>query len=210
MLQLGASHRIAELARGVILAMIIDKLKWTLVTLTLALGIVIGSGVTVRAFGFQRESQQKDPVPRSQEKGNAARQGLESDMANEELADQLEEHRIDAELLEIENETLTQAMRRNLEAIRRLETGSGGTRSGQSDDLKKMVDELIIRGEEMKQDFVKKRRTLAQLKRQIARESKALRSPESKNPDLAEIGRRLRALEEKVDQIAESLSRPAR
>ena len=119
-----ASLRVSTLTRGVVLAMIFDKLKWTLATLTVAAVILVGAGVGLRAFASQHEPT----TPQRPGHSGAARvqvvkaEGTQVAAEREKAADQLEEHRTEAELLEMETSALASSIKRNIESIKQIET----------------------------------------------------------------------------------------
>ncbi len=68
------------------------------------------------------------------------------------------------------------------------------------------VRSLKSQVEDRQATYLKKRLELARLKRQIARESKALDQPVREKADLTEMTQRLGALEKKVEKILQLLS----
>jgi hypothetical protein len=62
----------------------------------------------------------------------------------------------------------------------------------------------------MTRNYTESRLQLARLKRQIAREARALDQPEMEEPEAADLGRRIDTLESKVDQVLQKLSKDPR
>ena len=194
--------------------MIVDKLKWTLATLTVASVILVAAGAGLRALAGQGESKRTQGQERPAVAAGTQVVKHEAPQAEEErekAANQVEEHRSEAELLEMETSALASAIKRNIGAIKEIETTPNlGTPSGINDNTAKYIEQLSERGQEMRKAYLTKRLKLAQLKRQIDRESKGLNEPVSEKSELAEMNQRLRALEAKIDQLVESLTKTPR
>lgn len=222
------SLRISSLAQGVIFTMLINKLKWTILTLAASSLMVVAAGTGLRAVASQAEKKAGGENARHGGSEALKRQdhvrtkaipitpGKTEIEANEELADRLEKHRVDAELLEIKTQSLKSALLRNMQMIRQFEgqagvrgMSGGGTpaeRSKVEENNERMRENLIDRSERMTHEYKEARLELARLKRQIARESKALEQPPTET-DLASLNRRLETLESKVDQILQKFSK---
>jgi len=128
----------------------------------------------------------------------------------------LERHRVEVELLEIKLQGLKSVLQRNLSMIRQFEsnpTGIPGLGAGlggiPADQRAKMLDQLKVRSEDMSEEYKENRLQLARLKRQIARDSKALDQPPTET-DPTSLNRRIESLESKVDQILQILSKEPR
>ena len=139
----------------------------------------------------------------------------------EARANSLEELRVKAELIEMETALLKQSIQQSARTVNQYEKWGWGTHGknargpgdalgggmggglSNEDSLKGAMKKL----EEEQATYLIKRLELARLKRQIARESKALDQPVGAKADLAEINQRLGALETKVEKILERLSK---
>jgi hypothetical protein len=208
--------------------MLINKLKWTVVTLTASSLVLVAVGTGMRAIASQVEKKagvenvkQESEFPKHVDyfkkilpPASLVAGKLEFE-ANESLADRLEEEMVEAELLETKTEALRSVILNNLQTIRQYEStptsqrasfgGLGGVVQAEIPDrIRELKDQTEITTHRYKED----RLQLARLKRRIARETKALDQPTTVT-DPASINRRLESLESKVDQILKLLDRPA-
>ena len=228
LLEHSVSLRISSLVHGVIFTMLINKLKWTVLALAASSLMVVAVGTGLRAVASQAEKKGGGDSVRQAGSEALKRQdhvrtkaipitpGKTESEANEELADRLEKHRVDAELLEIKTQSLKSALQRNMQMIRQFEGQSGTQRmSGggtpadrikNEENYHRTYEDLIDRTESMTHKYKEARLELARLKRQIARESKALEQPPTET-DPAGLNRRLQTLESKVDEILQKLSK---
>ena len=117
---------------------------------------------------------------------------------------------MEAELLELETTALAFAIKHNIETVKRIESSGNLEAAGTQDPTVKYLEQLAKHGEDMRLTYLDKRLKLGRLKRQIARESKALNEPAREKADLTEMSHRLQALEAKVDQILEALPKAQR
>ena len=136
--------------------------------------------------------------------------------ANEDLADRLERNKVDAELLELRTQALKSAIQHNMQLSRSWESspesGQMGYSGGGTPEERKNIENnrmmnlhnLQKRIEHQAEEYKESRLQLARLKRQIARESKALDQPATES-DPASLSRRIETLESKLDQILQIL-----
>ncbi len=229
-LEHGVSLRVSSIVQGVIFSMLINKLKWTVLALTASSLLLVGAGTGLRAIASQ--AGKKAAVENVQQKPdlNKVYLGKAKSIlppvdpvavqikidANEEAADRLEGHRVEAELLEIKVATLKSALKSNLVSIHQAEMSSvnqllfPGTNGGvKPADVPKVIEELKHQNESLSVRYEKSVLTLARLKRQIARDSKALDQPPT-DTDPTSLNRRIESLESKVDQILQILSKEPR
>jgi RNA polymerase sigma factor (sigma-70 family) len=229
LLEQSVSLRVSTLVQGVILTMLIEKLKWTLLALTASSLLLVVAGTGLRAIASQAEkkvdvdnvrqrkqefSKQIDYAPT---KASLPRAGLVAGKneieAYEKDADRLERHRVEAELLEIQLAALKSRIKDNLENIKLYESnpqliagfGGGVMTAGGAKNL----DELSSQTDKMTRNYTESRLQLARLKRQIAREARALDQPATET-DPAGLNRRFETLESKVDQILQRLPKDSR
>ncbi len=154
LLERGVSMRVSSLVQGVIFTMLFNKLKWTVLALAASSLMVVAAGTGLRAIAGQ--GAKKGGIPNFQQKAdpfrphdvpkagtNNAAEAAKI-LAVEERAESLEQHKVDAELLEIKTQSLKAAIQNNLQAIQQYESGdypTGGLMSGQIND-----PELSARG----------------------------------------------------------------
>jgi hypothetical protein len=128
----------------------------------------------------------------------------------ENKALEIEELRVEAELLEIEVAHLRAKFPVVIQSLAQLEYGPQyeGIPEEQRAEREKIerhwaegVDRSRKRLENDKRSYREKRMKLVQLKRQIARESKALGEMDESIPSASDIVRRLDRLETKIDQL---------
>jgi RNA polymerase sigma factor (sigma-70 family) len=225
LLEQSVSLRVSTLVQGVILTMLIEKLKWTLLALTASSLLLVVAGTGLRAIASQTEKKANVENSR-QQKPDFSKQTAKASMPptvpvagkveiepNEEDADRLERHRVEAELLEIQLAALKSRIKSNVETIKQYESnphliagfGGGGKTAGGA----KYLDELSSQTDKMTRNYTESRLQLARLKRQIAREARALDQPVTET-DPAGLNRRIEALESKVDQILQRLPKDPR
>lgn len=214
LLEHNVSLRVSSIVQGVILTMLVNKLKWTLLALTTSSFLLVAAGAGLRAIASQAE---KNAAADNFQRKREVSEPLDP-VKTEELADRLELHRVDAELLEIKTQSLKSLLQRDIQRLRDWrspqpgEMGPGGTpeeRLKMIEGDRRMVDELKMRTDDMFKEYREDRLQLARLKRQIARESKALDQP-SIDTDPASLSRRIETLESKVDQVLQILSKSPR
>jgi len=225
LLEHGVSLRVSSIVQGVIFTMLINKLKWTVLALTTSSLLLVAAGTGLRAIASQAEKTDgaenighkpdafkrleflhKASVPPG---GPAA--GKNENEVNEEVADRLEEHMAEVELLELKTQAIKSALQRNIQTIRQFQSDSimrpGAIMPGVSRDQSlKALNDLDVRTDEMFQEYKSSRLKLARLKREIARESKTVDQP-AVETDPASLNRRMETLESKVDQILQILSK---
>jgi RNA polymerase sigma factor (sigma-70 family) len=162
------------------------RLKWTVLALTASSIVLVAAGTGLRALASQVES--KPDVDLAQQKAITSKQPdfakvyaksslrrtgvagkLEFDPI-EELADLLERHRVEAELLEIQTQSLKGRLKTTLDLLRNMEIGNGPQGKDYAIRLEKA-------NESMTDEYTQKRLRLARLRRQIERETKALNQP---------------------------------
>jgi RNA polymerase sigma factor (sigma-70 family) len=230
LLELAVSLRVASIAQGVVSHMFINKLKWTALALTVSGLVLVAAGTGLRAIAKQNESKveaynirRDQDLPKQSDFGKVIKKALtraegaaaEKTVtdANEELADRLEQHKVEAELLEIKTQALKAALQRDIQFSSQLEydggMGGGGTpeeRERMEEERRKMMANHERRLQNMFHEFTDGRLKLARLQRQIAREAKALNQPA---PDAgpSSLNRRIDSLEAKLDQVLEMLSK---
>jgi hypothetical protein len=201
----------------------IEKMKWAVLTLASASLVLLAAGSGWRAVARtgqeatepRRPAQAKPEEPKRTEFTKPLAQppdpAAQADDAAEAKANALESHRVEAELLEIETEALRSSIQQNIGSIQQYETMNfGGMPETNVRANEKYRDELERKSKALRETYAAKRLELARLKRLIARESRALNQPVTEKPDLTEMSRRLHALETKVDQILESMSKRPR
>jgi RNA polymerase sigma factor (sigma-70 family) len=214
------SSRVANLVQGALIAMMIEKTKWLVLTLVSATLILfaVGSGLRAVAKPGQRiteplsTTQANPEVPKQSESTKPLAQTRDpvarADEIDETKADTLELQRVKAEVLEMETEVIRKTIQRYI-------ANSGpeirAPEEGLSEEDRKKREEyrgvLENKAQDLQDTYTEKRLKLARLKRQIARGSRSIEQSVMEKPDLAEMSQRLHTLESKVDRILEALSK---
>jgi RNA polymerase sigma factor (sigma-70 family) len=222
--------RLETLVKGAMLAMFVDKLKWSGMACALAVvGVAsicstllarpapAGSqpgpqGVVVKKVHVPNQTSAPLLTPSSQPRPAS----FEDD---ERARDNLEALRIEAELLEVEVESARHELPTkivNLELLQRSLSqpnfGGGNVPEDQRAAALKITEQNIARDskalEEDKREYRDKRLKLARLKRQIARQASSLNETNTESPTLSDVVRRLDRLEKRLEQFIKTASGP--
>lgn len=165
LLERGVSIRVSSIVQGVIFTMLINKLKWTAVALTASSLLLVATGTGLRAIASQAEkkagvdSVQKKPevskpvvqvktYKKSLPSASPVTGEIEID-TKEHLADRLDQHMVEAELLEIKTQALKSSIQLNIQLIRQWESSPGSAQGiggmmggGPPQDRPKMIKQL--------------------------------------------------------------------
>lgn len=202
---------VANLSHGVLVAMFIESLKRVVLTMAAsALLLTAGSGMLALAGPRQDPKEKKQPAPAGTVKDTQAEApaakgpGPRVDL-KEEMIETLESKKVDAEILEMEVEALKSSISRAVSTIEQLRFTPGPS------DSAKYVDINRRHLDEMRLEYRDKRLQLARLKSQINRDSgQQSDKPTQSNTDLADLSRRIQAMESKLDRVVELLENKGR
>jgi RNA polymerase sigma factor (sigma-70 family) len=182
--------------------------------------VAVGPMFQVKTEG-RKDTDPRKGVPRREPestdlpKAADASRGLDP----EARANMLEENRVKAELLELETAALKQEIQRSMRTVNqfkqwvghgggktRVQEGGPGGGDGRGLSHEESLKLATADLEEQQTAYLAKRLELARLKREIARQSRALNQPVGEKADLTEMNQRLGSLETKVEKILEQLS----
>jgi hypothetical protein len=207
--------------------MVVEKLKFAAAILVLTvLGAVTATSV-LRAYQAPAEKlpeaipasvgratgpQAPERVPNTSDRTPAptANGKVDEDAA----VSRLEELRVEADLLEITIEVEKASIKAAAEFLKRAEgTGPHGLGLAKDkEELKRQLDEFEVSIARTKRQLSDDQRSyrdhrirLAVLRRQLAREAKALKEPEEARVSASDLTRRLDRLEEKLDRVIREL-----
>jgi hypothetical protein len=219
--------RLETLIKGALLAMFIDKLKWSGVGISLAVVAAVSACSAVLVYQAAADSYQPaqagsatpnpgpggllDPI-----RDHTGGERMEPSGDDDRASDTLEALRVQSELLEIEIDSAKQRLQTEIVSLHNLQRQQAGRQQGfgGGDDnvpaevraahrkqLEDVVDKAAARLELDKREYLDNRLKLARMKRQIARQSKALNEPHDDGPNIRDVVQRMERLEARLDEF---------
>jgi RNA polymerase sigma factor (sigma-70 family) len=210
------------LTKGVLFAMITEKLKHTgiiLVITLVGLGTATGAlrayqGQVAKKPEAERQAAvagvQAEPRERTSGPHQSRRDAIVEDKPNDEIAlERLDEWRANAEMMQIKLEDLRESMRTHRRLQNRIEMQfpeDGKFTQQFANDKRSKQRELEERYEHASRRYRESLSKLAAIRRDIARDSKALESTNRNVPNATATEERLGRFEDKLNRIIEALN----
>jgi hypothetical protein len=216
--------RVATISQGVLVAMIMEKVKWSLLAFATTSLVLLAAGSSLLAVaGPGQEKARPDPNVRAktaetkhaeptQPQGPAKDPAAKAGVRSETQANELELNRVRAEMLEMETESIKGTLRTLMGSIG--QAGIDPNEENLPEEIRKSNENWRHKQQErllsLQDTYTEKRMQLARLKRQIANGSGGADQPGNEQNNLEDMSQRIRNLETKVDRILDRLSRNSR